>query len=233
MPTVSTTSQKARQGVAGHTGRLTTIQVTQPSIEILIGGPYKDRYGELHTYGHAAIRVVTTEHERIYDFGRYGKVTGDFGAEGEGILRVWSSFSSYISGENSYGRTTVGYLYPVSDEQAQRVNSYYEEMLAGAAPRKSKHPNQKEYRLSKNYHGISNNCTTMTLDGARIALPKIDSNSSKFNKGIGMSTSEKLAARAKNFGAWPNRIFMPPDVGLMLATDEIYQAKRVTKYRAQ
>ncbi|WP_197342657.1 hypothetical protein [Ralstonia solanacearum] len=61
-------------------------------IHILVGGPYKID-GEEHRYGHTALRVIRNGSDLTFDFGRYGRVTGDFGAEGEGILRVWSNFA--------------------------------------------------------------------------------------------------------------------------------------------
>lgn len=67
-------------------------------LQILVGGPYTFA-GEEHRYGHTALRVKNKKFDLTYDFGRYGRVTGDFGAEGEGILRIWSSFPDYIKGE--------------------------------------------------------------------------------------------------------------------------------------
>lgn len=230
MPKHETTEAQARTGTTGKTGEKTVIKVAQPAIEILIGGPYKDRYGDVHSYGHAALRTISDKEDRVYDFGRYGKTTGEFGAEGEGILRVWTNFNSYIAGENSYGRITTGYLYSVTKDQVDAINSHFSNLVANAETRKSKHPHQNEYKLRANYHGVTNNCATMTLNGAKIALPEIESGSSAFNIGRGMSSSEKFAARARGFGAWPSRIFMPPDVQAMLEANTSHKPSRTTIY---
>lgn len=229
MPKQEQTPEKLKAGVSIMTDQVTTLHVNTPSIEILIGGPYKTSTGEEHNYGHAALRVVTTSAERVYDFGRYGATKGMFGAEGEGILRIWDKFDTYIAGENAYGRTTTGFSYPITDERAITVNRYYDNLVTNSIPRRPKHPNQKEFKLSENYHAVDNNCATMTLAGARLALPGIDYNFTQFNVGRGMTDVEKTAARAQNFG-WPSHIFMPADVRAMLENNKRVPPKRVTRY---
>ena len=223
------TPEKLRTGIKVPAEELTTIQLVSPTIEILVGGPYKAHDG-MHTYGHMALRVSTSKEEKVYDFGRYGKTGGDFSAEGEGILRVWSDFNAYIANENSYGRTTKGFTYNITPEQASRTFSYYASTIANATKRRSKHPKAEEFKLSKDYHGITNNCATMTLSGARIALPGIDANSRTYNSGRGMSDLEKVAARGTNFGFWPSQIFMPADVQAMLDGEKKYVPKKVEIY---
>ena len=223
------TPEKLKEGIKIPAEKLTTIQLISPTVELLVGGPYKALDG-MHTYGHMALRVMISKEERIYDFGRYGKTGGDFSAEGEGILRVWKDFNSYISGENSYGRTTKGFSYSITTEQAEKIFAHYSSIIAGATKRRSKHPNSEEYKLAEDYHGITNNCATMSLSGARIALPGIDANSSAYNVGAGMSSLEKVAARGTNLGAWPSKIFMPADVQAMLETEKKYVPKKVEIY---
>ena len=78
-------------------------------MHILVGGPYtKD--GEEHRYGHTALRIKSPKYDLTYDFGRYGGVRGTFGESGDGILRIWTSFSTYIAGENALHRTTTGFV---------------------------------------------------------------------------------------------------------------------------
>ena len=233
MPKLEQPNEKLKAGVAILTNEVTTLQVRAPSIEILIGGPYRGKDGEMHTYGHAALRVITATQERIYDFGRYGATTGEFGAEGEGILRIWDKFDPYIAGENSYGRATKGFTYLVPNEKTDAIISYYESITANAAIRRSKHPNQKEYKLPTPYHALSKNCATVTLDGARLGLPGIEAGQERFNEGRGLGTSEKMAARARNFGAWPSKIFMPADVQAMLEGNKAFTPRKVTTYGKQ
>lgn len=230
MPKLEESNAKLKTGVAILTNEATTLQVTAPSIEILIGGPYRGRDGEMHTYGHAALRVITATQERIYDFGRYGATTGEFGAEGEGILRVWDKFEPYIAGENSYGRATKGYTYLIPNDKAEAVIRYYESITANATIRRSKHPTQKEYKLSTPYHALSKNCATVTLDGARLGVSGIEAGQERFNEGRGLGASEKMAARARNFGAWPSKIFMPADVQAMLEGNKDLTPRKVTTY---
>jgi len=85
-------------------------------------------------------------------------------------------------------------------------------------------------RLPKEYHAITNNCATMSLSGARLALPGIDSQASKYNEGRGMSDVEKIAARGTNFGFWPSHIFMPADVQVMLETEKKYIPSKIESY---
>lgn len=223
------TPEKLKNGIDVPAERRTTIQLASPTMEILIGGPYKAADG-MHTYGHMALRVITNSEEKIYDFGRYGITGGDYSAEGEGILRVWSNFNSYITGENSYGRATKGFSYSITADQAAKILAHYASLTATATKRRAKHPNQEEFKLAKDYHGITNNCATMSLSGARIALPGIDANGAAYNAGRGMSDVEKIAARGTNFGFWPSHIFMPADVQVMLETEKKYVPKKVEVY---
>ncbi|WP_447890792.1 hypothetical protein [Pseudomonas hormoni] len=94
-------------------------------MELLVGGPYT-RDKEEHLFGHAALRVVVGSKDITYDFGRYGKTWGTFDSEGEGVLNVWTSFKTYISGENSLGRTTTGFVYNL--ERSKAEPSQYREM---------------------------------------------------------------------------------------------------------
>lgn len=229
MPRLQQTPDKLKAGVGILTNQVTTLQVNTPAIEILIGGPYRAPSGEMHNYGHAALRVVTASEERVYDFGRYGATKGLFGAQGEGILRVWDRFDTYIAGENAYGRTTKGFQYVVSNDQATAVIRYFEVLTTVATQRTPKHPHQKEFKLSKDYDAIDNNCATITLNGARLALPGIDSDATQYNVGRGMQEAEKKAVMVSSFG-WPSHIFMPADVQAMLEGNRRLIPKKVTTY---
>jgi hypothetical protein len=229
MPKTEQTPEKLKTGISISAEKHTTIQLISPKVELLIGGPYKARDG-MHNYGHMALRVSTTKLDRIYDFGRYGRTNGEFSAEGDGILRVWSDFAAYITGENAYGRVTKGFAYNITEVQASKVLAYYASLTAGATRRRPAHPKEEEFRLPTNYHAISNNCATMSLSGARIALPSIDSKSKVYNEGRGMSDVERIAARASNFGFWPSHIFMPADVQAMLETEKTYTPAKVQNY---
>ena len=85
-------------------------------ISLLIGSSYGDGEHE-SPYGHTAVAIFTENKDVpviVYDFGRYGKtyseelglgitLNGASSPRGEGILRLWWSFSRYIQGENACG----------------------------------------------------------------------------------------------------------------------------------
>ena len=82
----------------------------------------------------------------------------------------------------------------------------------------------KEHRLAHNYHGLTNNCATVSMDGALIAIPELATDQATFNEGRGMSFVERSAAKLRG---WPSRIFMPGDLKEMLEASDIKQPYRV------
>lgn len=220
------TIDQGKSGIKGATNQRLDIVLNQPSIEILIGGPYTSN-GETHTYGHVALRTIKTASERVYDFGRYGKYNGPVG---DGILRVWTNFNDYISGENFLERETTGFLYSATVEQIEKIDAHYDEIIKSATKYKSRPPSMMAYKLPKDYNAIDNNCTTVSLGGARIALPRIEYNTPTYNDGRGMSSSEKLAARAANFGSWPDHVFMPADLQMMLKSNSVHKPLKIITY---
>jgi len=201
-------------------------------MHILIGGPYV-LDGETHRYGHTAIRVKTRTTDTTYDFGRYGRVTGDFGAEGEGILRVWSNFSAYIVGEAATGRQTVAFVFAIFDHQAKAVNDHFNLLIAGATPRPEMERSRsglKVYRLPTNYHALGYNCTTLSLDGARQAFPNFEDGSAAFIKPEEVMTfSERMAMKTIG-GGTPHRIFLPANLQSFLSTKPAIEPVRVERY---
>jgi len=214
---ISATKSQAEKNIEGNTSRKNVITLETSTLELLIGGGYVDVRGQEHAYGHVALRVIKRSGEKIYDFGRYAGATGDFGAEGPGILRIWSKFDQYIAGENATGRQTKAFSYRITDQQAEQVIQYYENLVVSLPVRRSFGDHMKEYRLANNYHGLTNNCVTITMDGTLLVLPELASSQSRFNDGRGLSFIEKSAAKLKG---WPTRIFMPSDFLAMLETIE-------------
>jgi hypothetical protein len=229
MTTIEVPVKVAQSGIKVTTGRLTTIQVRFASIEILVGGPYT-KEGKEQTYGHAALRVTTSRIDRVFDYGRYGREWGFGDSEGEGMLRVWTDFSAYIAGENSYGRVTTGFVYEVPDERAEAVLAHFEQKIAGKPPtRKSRPPTMNEYQI-EDYYALGPNCTTMTVDGARIALPGIDRDRAQHAQGRGLSILERGAARARG---WPNYLVMPADLQAMLDATGAHRPKQKRTFGAR
>lgn len=177
-------------------------------MEVLIGGPY----GE-NAYGHAALRVESNEGERIYDFGRYGDTWGVRESEGEGILRVWTDGEKYINGENATGRTTTGFVFPITQDQADAVNGHFDAKTEGITgkPDPRGRP-MTEYKLAEDYHATKCTCTTQTVDGAAIAEPTLFNGSAPFNTGEGVVGFAEKAAMRVTGNKWPSGLWVPNDV---------------------
>jgi len=178
-------------------------------MHILIGGPYyKD--GEEHRYGHAALRIKTDAYDLTYDFGRYGRETGVFGESGEGILRVWTTFSQYIKGENFLKRKTTDFVYSIFSHQANKTKKYFDEQIKNAGKFGGSNTHRKSFKLATDYHALGPNCTTITLDGAREAVPKIDIGSERFIKPSDVLDKKEILALRLSGGA--TRIFLPANL---------------------
>jgi hypothetical protein len=197
---------EAKQGVSGSTGKHNAFEIRFATVEVLVGGPYGD-----HPCGHAALRVNTPSAERVYDYGRYRRVWGIGGSEGEGVLQVWKDFRRYIVSENRLGRTTTGFVYEVPLAKAQAIISHFEGQVAGKKPI-IQSPAFDSFVIDT-YNALGPNCTTVTLDAAVMAVPNIEANWRKHQQGRGLNFSEKALSRAKG---WPARIFMPADLQGML-----------------
>jgi hypothetical protein len=182
------------------------------TVTLLIGGPYRKHEKDM-PYGHVALRVVNEGSDHTYDYGRYGQTWGIGDSKGEGMLRVWTDFSKYIAGENSTGRTTTGYTFTVTPEEAKRVDDHFSGKIAGLSPNQDR-GYMKQYRLADDYDALGSNCTTLSVEGAKEAIPNVDATASSFNNGRGLGLTDKMAARVKG---WPTHIFMPADLGAMLS----------------
>ena len=197
-------------------------------LHILVGGPYKSN-GEEHRYGHTALRIKGRTLDLTYDFGRYGNVRGVFGESGDGILRVWSDFASYINGENALGRITTDFVYPIFDHQISAVKIYFDGLIdSGKSVREKDRSGMKVYRLATDYHALAPNCTTLSIDGAKQALPNIDGGSEKFNRPSDVLTAAERLALAAKGGA--TRLFLPANLQTFLSSGSPTKTVRVDKY---
>lgn len=223
MKTINVPEIRAKQGVKISTNNLTTIQVHTASIELLVGGPYAD-----HPYGHTALRVITKDGERIYDYGRYGRTWGIGKSEGEGVLNIWTNFDLYIAEENSLKRKTTGFLYEIQEKQALDIIKFYDNKIANKKPKNS--TKFKKSYVIEDYYALGPNCTTLSVVAAKIAIPNIDFNWKKFQDGRGLSMMERGIVSAKG---WPNYIFMPADLLAMLSNPNTKKPKSVKSYEAK
>jgi hypothetical protein len=198
-------------------------------MHILIGGPYTSSDGEIHRYGHTALRIKTIKSDLTYDFGRYGETFGLFGESGEGILRVWSVFNPYISEEVALKRKTTSFVYAIFEHQANTANGYYNELIKTAKKLEKKSTRIKNvYKLASDYHALGPNCTTLSIDGAKYAIPNIDSGSEKYIKPeTVLTSSEQFAVKVKG-GA--SRIFLPANLESFLNTKKPIKPVRVEIY---
>ncbi|MFA9216644.1 MAG: hypothetical protein ACEQSK_06015 [Sphingomonadaceae bacterium] len=220
MSEVSVPVTRARSGLQITTNKITNIQVRMASIEILVGGPYPE-----HPYGHTALRVTTLDKDKVYDYGRYGRTWGVGNSEGDGILNIWESFQAYIKEESTHKRITAGFVYEISEEQANAINEFYKNKIKNKNHLKS-NPNYNSYLIDK-YYALGPNCTTLSIAGAKIAIPSIDKDWKKYQEGRGLSTMEKGIVSLKS---WPNYIFMPADLKAMLeASDK--KSKKINTYK--
>lgn len=201
----------------------------EAEMHILVGGPYTDSNGEEHRYGHTALRIKTSKFDLTYDFGRYGKITGTFGESGDGILRIWSSFQPYINGEILLNRKTTDYVYAIFDYQAAAVISYFDGLIKVGTEIQGKNTlSRKVYKLATDYHALGPNCTTLSLDGAKQAIPNIDQGAGNFNKPEEVLTfTERLAVKAKG-GA--SRLFLPANLMTFLNSGQSVKYIRTETY---
>jgi hypothetical protein len=220
MTELSVPIAQARRGVQISTNQTTHIQIRMATIEILVGGPYSG-----HPYGHTALRVTTSHDDKIYDYGRYGRTWGFGNSEGDGVLNIWKDFQAYIKGENSHNRVTTGFTYDVTEEKAGEINKFYESKVKG----KKNIVSDKDYDryIIEDYYALGPNCTTLSMSGAKIALPSIDKNRKTFQEGRGLSMLEKSAVSVKS---WPDYIFMPADLKAMLEASDV-KSKKINKYQ--
>lgn len=187
MPNVkySTINKARKKGNKGTTSRKTVIKVSANFIEVLIGGYYPG-----HVLGHSALRVVTTNKDYVYDFGRYREVGGVFNEKGEGVLNVWKNFNSYIEAENNLGRKTIGYVYYLKEDEINSIVEYFNGILKKRL-RYIEYKNRIQYILQKEYNLFNHNCATVTVDGIKQSGKNIIS-SEFFNIGGGFFSPKIL-----------------------------------------
>ncbi|XYQ84645.1 hypothetical protein ACTAB8_01465 [Pseudomonas syringae] len=85
------------------------------------------------------------------------------------------------------------------------------------------------YVLPSDYHPTTNNCTTVTIEGAKISGKKIVQDPARHRKMRGLSWIEAQAARTQTWTT--DGIFMPADLQAMLDenTETHYDKKNIYK----
>ena len=90
----------------------------------------------------------------------------------------------------------------------------------------------KVYQLSRNYHALSYNCTTLSLDGVKAGIPTFENGGAPFiDPGAILSMPELLAMKTFG-GGTPNRLFLPANLEMFLSTKPSVKPIRVDVYGA-
>jgi hypothetical protein len=203
MTNVAATKDQAKTGLGLASSKENTIEIRTAFLELLVGGPYDG-----HPYGHTALRINVGKVERVYDYGRYGLYAGPVG---QGVLRIWTSFIAYLTEENSLDRVTHGFRYDIPVNKAEEINAFFVVKINGKKI-KEKLPHHEDYVIDE-YYALGPNCTTVSMDGAKMALPTLDDDWKKHQKGRGLSNFEKNRV---NEQGWPKRTFLPADLDELL-----------------
>jgi hypothetical protein len=129
------------------------------------------------------------------------------------MLRVWTDFSKYIDDQNSTGRTTTSYSYPVTPSGAKRIEAFYQQKITGV-PLVHDLGYMKQYRIEEDWDVLLSNCTTLSIEGAKQALPHIDDKAEQFDVGRGLSLPVRILSHLEG---WPDGTFLPADLSAELA----------------
>jgi RHS repeat-associated protein len=114
-------------------------------------------------FGHTALRVYGKGYDVTYDFGRYRGTSGFLKYRGEGILRVWKSWSAFQASQTGKGQSTqVKWQTPTSFDKAV-ISSFNEQISQGQKIEAPVGAQYSAFKLSQDYNLLSNNCTTICL----------------------------------------------------------------------
>jgi hypothetical protein len=124
-------------------------------------------------FGHVAVRVHGKGYDRTYDFGRYRGTWGFMKSKGEGILRVWGNYKAFMAGQEKKGDVQT-VTWQTSGKTDQAVMGFFNEKIANG-DKIATTSSYTSYKLDDNYSLLSNNCTTITMDGiaAGAAVPGV------------------------------------------------------------
>ena len=224
-------------------------------ISLLIGSSYGDGEHE-SPYGHTAVAIFTENKDVpviVYDFGRYGKtyseelglgitLNGASSPRGEGILRLWWSFSRYIQGENACGygtsktRTTYEYIYYVQPQSVLNIMNFFKK-LTDQGIRLNTSDIRTTYKLVDPYFALGPNSTTLSLNAMNVGLRNFTKNSSKYidsTKVLGRMLSTAMKAKYQE----PNYLYLldnlkdyleSQDVAIKVNVKKFYHAKNQPK----
>lgn len=204
-------------------------QAGENYVEFLIG----DRTAETRKWGHVSLRVVGNGVEKIFDFGRYGKMWGrKDAAEGEPILRVWNAgqYGNYRAYHLKDGGTTVRYRFASTSARTAAVLSYFDRMTHGARRQGSNQQFTAYYANYPTFHAVKVNCTTVSIEAFMKGFPEYNVNDERYAKA--RSLQWYMLGEAQQFlysqdtFRW-TRIWWPLDLAAVL--DEEFVARRAAQ----
>lgn len=136
----------------------------------MIGKPYTDSKGKYHKWGHMSIRVINSEYDKVFDFGRYRRERGLFNQYGEGILNVRDG-NKFVESENQQ-RETISFRIKTSKETDDNMVNFFEDLILDEGVEFLYFIDQetgKRYKLSKerDYHYKNNNCVTISIEALK------------------------------------------------------------------
>lgn len=86
------------------------------------------------------------------------------------------------------------------------------------------------YKLQTDYFALGPNCTTLSIDGAKVAIPRIDEGSEKFiDPGVVLSPLI-LGAMKLKYGT-PKRIFLPANFKKFLDETKVIKVNEYATYK--
>ena len=128
---------------------------------------------------------------------------------------------------------TTDFYFLIFDAQANSANAYFEKLIKAGTLRKDLQKGRgtlKVYKLTIPYTAMGNNCTTLSLEAAKQAVPKIDEGSKAFIKpDTVMNWSERAAMKTLG-GGTPDRIFLPANLQEFLQTQPSVKPNRIETY---
>lgn len=169
-----------------------------------------------HKWGHVSLRVKTDAKDYVYDFGRYGKMWGNFNTEGEPILRVWKNANDKHTKFQKAGNPTIHVIrFQATKEQAENVMQYFTDWMKGVKAYQGDNE-LKYFNLgSPAFHSLRHNCTTMSISGFMRGFPEYDANDSRFALGDGLYWWARPKASGIDFDSRHNTwvyIWWPKDL---------------------
>ena len=150
-------------------------------VEFLIG----DRTEKTRMWGHVSLRVVGNGTEKIFDFGRYGKMWGrKDSAEGEPILRVWNAgqFGNYRNYHLKDGGTTRRFRFQSNASKNAAILHYFDRMTSGARRQGSRAQFTAYIANSPTFHAVKVNCATVSIDAFMAGFPEYNLNDLNYAK---------------------------------------------------